>query len=105
MELIKKELDLLQEPNNLIVLPLSHRSKVVVLAHDRSGHLGWEKVLPMIRRNFAWPLMSKLVKDYCSSCQPCQRKERSGPRREPMVTRAIRNVPFEEVAIDLVGPL
>ena len=80
------------------------RSKVLELAHDRYGHLGWKKkVQPMIRRNFACPLMSMSVKDYCSSCEPCQRNKRSLTTRPPMVTWAIRTLLLEQVAIDLVG--
>ena len=57
-----------------------------------------------IMRSIVWPLMTTHIKQYCLSCENCQRMARSGPRRAPMISRQIKSIPFEDVAIDLVGP-
>ena len=97
--LVKHELDMI-----LIVLPTKYRSQVLKLAHDHSGHYSWRKVLVIVRRSFVWPLMTTHIKQYYLSCENCQRMARSGPKRAPMISREIKSVPFEDVAIDLVGP-
>ena len=35
----------------------------------------------------------------------CQRSNKAGPRRVPMVERPVISRPFEQIALDLVGPL
>ena len=61
-------------------------------------------MLAIVRRLFVWPLMTIHIKQHCLSCEKCQRMARSGPRRAPMISRKIKSIPFEDVAIDLVGP-
>ena len=48
--------------------------------------------------------MTTHIKQCCLSCENCQRMARSGPKRAPTLSREIKSTPFEDVAIDLVGP-
>ncbi len=93
------------EYRDVLVLPKSYRGKVLVLGHDKNGHLGAEKVSKLVGRHFAWPGMVKEIVDYCKSCRVCQVKSKHRPRRAPAVERPLLAEPFESVAIDLVGPL
>ncbi|MBW0463467.1 hypothetical protein O181_003182 [Austropuccinia psidii MF-1] len=45
--------------------------------HDSllAGHPGHEKTLKLIKRDFYWADMNKLIKDYVSSCQQCSRNK------------------------------
>ena len=86
----------------VIVVPKFRRQNILKIAHDRLGHLGHKKVLKIVRRNFTWPRLASEVKAYCDSCQ---RGNKAGPRKAPMVECPVISVPFEQVALDIVGPL
>ena len=62
-------------------------------------------MIKIIRKRFTWPLMSKDVGKYCESCPECQRMNKHGQKRVPMVERVTITEPFEQVALDLVGPM
>ena len=91
-----------------IVVPTALQQKVLYLAHDAplSAHLGTAKTLDRVLQHFYWPGINKTVKDYCRSCDVCQ-KLGKGNRKAiaplqpiPLVTK-----PFSSIAIDIVGPL
>ncbi len=42
-----------------IIVPKSRRSDLIHLAHDKTGHLGYKKVIRIIKQNFVWPLMNR----------------------------------------------
>ncbi len=75
------------------------------IAHEKSGHLGSEKVLRMIKRRFMWPGMTKQVTDHCRSCQTCQLHDKYPPKKALMVERPVLTEPFQSMALDIVGPL
>jgi len=87
-----------------IVLPKS-RSQVLQVAHDQLGHLGYKKMLKTLRRNFTWPLLSKDVITYSLSCTRCQKHNKGGQGKVPVIERTIISEPFEQMVLDLVGPL
>src|ERR1700722_5821884 len=41
--------------------------------HPVSGHLGQNKTLELIRRDYTWPGVRMFVKDYCKPCTTCAR--------------------------------
>jgi hypothetical protein len=47
------------------ILEAEHNSKV-------AGHMGQDKTIELVRRNFFWPEMEKFIEDYISSCPECQ---------------------------------
>ncbi len=93
------------EFREVLVLPTSIRERVLVLGHDRNGHLGAEKVSKLVGRYFVWPGMVREIVKYCRSCEKCQVRSKYKPRRAPAVEQPVLAEPFENVAIDLVGPL
>ena len=95
--------DALDRVIEIIVAPKSRRMKILQVAHDRLGHLRTKKVIKIIRKRFTWSLMSKDVGKYCESCPECQRMNKHGQKRVPMVERVTITEPFEQVALDLVG--
>ena len=51
-----------------LVLPTSHRQKVMAGCHDQIGHLGQDRVLELLRDRFLWPGMHIDVASYINSC-------------------------------------
>ena len=90
---------------HLMMLPVKFRSRVMTLAHERSGHLGARKVKALIRQRFVWPGMAKEVVLHCQSCEVCQTCKKSKARKVPLMEREVLSEPFEVLAIDIVGPL
>ncbi len=78
-----------EEFREVLVLPKDYREGVMILAHDRNGHLSADKVGKMIGRYFVWPGMVRDLIGYCSSCGLCQRKSKQKPRRAPAVERPV----------------
>ena len=85
-------------------LPKEYREKCLTLAHENMGHMGRNKVSDHIRQYFYWPSITADAMNHIKSCEPCQKKDKTSPRRAQMQSREIVTVPSERVAIDLVGP-
>ncbi len=97
-----------QETINQIVIPYVLRGKILLLSHSvpASGHLGRAKTQKRILRYFFWPGLNKDVKEYCRSCDVCQRTMRAcKPVKVPMQKPPIVEKPFGRVSIDIVGAL
>lgn len=88
-----------------IVVPKNRRKTLLKLAHDKSGHIGARKVADILGKRFMWPNMSVDIHQFCQSCVACQRSNRRGQAKAPMIERPIVTEPFEVVAMDIVGPL
>ncbi|XP_075777530.1 uncharacterized protein LOC142827202 [Pelodiscus sinensis] len=90
-----------------LLVPARYRRQVLDLAHANpwAGHLGREKTLQRIMQRFFWPGVYKEVRDFCESCPECQRTAQGGVPKAPLVPLPVVEVPFDRVALDLVGPL
>ncbi len=84
------------------MVPRAFRNKILEVAHDVTGHLGADKVIAIVNKHFLWPGMSKDIFMYCRECAVCQRKSKHNPKKVPVV---ILSEPYEDVAVDIVGPL
>ena len=65
------ELDALNQPLTMIVLPKFHRKKVLHLAHEKSGHISKQKTQKLIKCSFVWPLLAKDIASHCNTCDSC----------------------------------
>lgn len=90
-----------------LLVPQQYRRKVLDLAHDDvlGGHLGVEKTEARITDRFYWPGLKAEVRRYCTSCPTCQLTAPVTHFRNPLVPLPIIEVPFERIAMDIVGPL
>ena len=61
------------------------------------GHLDHRKIVTIIKQNFVWPLLHKEARLYCESCPLCQKQNKGGQRRHPMMERQVITQP-------VVGP-
>ncbi|XP_065438320.1 uncharacterized protein LOC135981052 [Chrysemys picta bellii] len=91
-----------------LVVPQKFRHKLLYLAHDipLAGHQGIRRTRQRLLQNFYWPGVFTNVRQYCRSCDPCQRvgkardKGKAALRPLPIIEE-----PFQKVAMDIVGPL
>lgn len=87
-----------------LVPPESLRNNIVQLAHE--GHMGISKTKERIRQDFWWPGLDLMVERVVRDCVPCFLSDKIlKPRQSPMVCRKLPMCPWDEVAIDIVGPL
>ena len=103
--IIQKMIDPVMGEVERIVVPKHRQQRLLELAHERNGHLGYRKVIAMLIKQFTWPNLSSDVTRHCKSCEICQRASKSGQKRVPMVERPVVTEPFEVIALDIVDPL
>ena len=95
---------------NALVLPNAHNlyHRVLSLCHDHpmSGHLGTTKTLDFVLRRFWWPGVRNFVREYCSTCDSCQRvkPEHTFPAGK-LLPHAIPSLKWREVTMDFVTDL
>ncbi|XP_061118150.1 uncharacterized protein LOC133141600 [Conger conger] len=90
-----------------LLVPQSHTSKILYLAHTHllGAHLGREKTQERILSWFYWPGIKRAVEDYCRQCAVCQLHSPKVTYRNPLIPLPIIDVPFRRIAMDIVGPL
>ena len=91
-----------------MVVPQKLRSDVLKIAHDgvMSGHFGIRKTTDKTLSQFYWPHVRRDVRNYCKSCDMCQKtipKGRVG--KLPLGKMPLIDTPFTRIAIDLIGPI
>eukprot|EP00731_Ephydatia_muelleri_P034670 Em0071g11a len=73
------------------------------VVHRPAGHLGMQKTLAKIRSRFYWVGQRKDVKEWCRRCTECASQKSPPAARGPMKV-AVTGVPFQRVAMDIIGP-
>jgi len=89
------------EDGNLIktILESEHDSKI-------AGHMGQDKTIELIRRNFWWPKMDERIIDYVRSCPECQKNKTA--RHHPYGLASPLELPFapwQSIAKDFITEL
>ncbi|XP_055623840.1 uncharacterized protein K02A2.6-like [Toxorhynchites rutilus septentrionalis] len=85
-----------------IVIPQSLRQRVLQIAHE--GHPGIRIMKSHLRTNSWWPKMDQDVERYVKACRGCVLV--SAPNQpEPMIRKTLPSRPWEQIAIDFLGPL
>ena len=91
-----------------IVVPKKYRVKIMEVAHDppMAAHMGVARTKQRIIENFYWPGIDAEVRRFCLSCDKCQRNTPKGKMRNaPLQHVPIVTTPFEQVAVDIIGPI
>jgi len=81
------------------ILESEHDSRV-------AGHMGQDKTIELIRRNFWWPKMNERIIDFVRSCPECQRNKAS--RHQPYgltSTLELPYAPWQSIAMDFITEL
>uniref|UniRef100_A0A8C5PDU0 Gypsy retrotransposon integrase-like protein 1 n=1 Tax=Leptobrachium leishanense TaxID=445787 RepID=A0A8C5PDU0_9ANUR len=97
-----------QVPHRQLVVPGKYRRDLLKIGHDipLAGHLGHRRTLHRLTQSFFWPGLSGDVRDYCRTCEVCQRVGKRGDTRKATLRPLpIVGEPFRRVAVDLIGPL
>ena len=90
------------------IVPNRLRTEVLKLGHEGvlAGHLGTKRTADRILAHFFWPGIFGDIKRFCQSCDICQRTVNKGSvKKAPVQEVPLVHLPFQKVAIDLIGPL
>jgi len=93
--------DLLWVPQGLIqrVPESEHDTKV-------AGHMGQDKTIELIRRNFWWPKMNERIIDFVRSCLECQQNKASQHRPYGLSSPLeLPYAPWQSIAMDFITEL
>jgi len=76
--------------------------------HDTrvAGHMGQDKTIELIRRNFWWPKMNERIIDFVRSCPECQKNKAA--RHQPYGLSSPLELPYapwQSVAMDFITEL
>ncbi|XP_063315604.1 uncharacterized protein LOC134615116 [Pelobates fuscus] len=91
-----------------LVVPMKYRLELLKIAHDipLAGHLGLNRTKHRLTQRFFWPDISKELRQYCQSCDVCQKVVKRGDRRKiNLYPLPIIADPFGRIAVDFIGPL
>ena len=90
-----------------LIVPRSYVSKVLYMAHSHllGAHLGMDKTRDRVLGRFYWPGVKKDIEDYFRACPECQRTTPRPSVRNPLIPMPLIEVPFDRLALDIVGPL
>jgi len=89
------------------VVPASLQEQVLHLEHNATlaGHSGKSRIYAAMRRYYYWVGMAADVVSYVRNCDSCARQHlRPLARRSPF-TLFLATIPFQDIAVDLYGPL
>jgi hypothetical protein len=86
-------------PDALVQAVLRHHHGAPLL-----GHNGQSRVYELMKRRYHWPCMRRDVRDWVRGCQACQKRKTPRPMRAGLTRPMMASRPFQQVAIDIVGP-
>ena len=84
-----------------LVIPTSWKYTVLVEAHDKLGHQGNTCTYCLIKCQYYWKGMNKVIRKYIANCTLCHR-EKAKVQSYPLQITKIPDRPFDKIAIDLV---
>jgi len=89
-------------------IPAAAVQRVMESEHDTrvAGHMGQDKTIELIRRNFWWPKMNDRILDFVRSCPECQKNKTA--RHQPYGLSSPLELPYapwQSVAMDFITEL
>ena len=67
--------------------------------------MGRKKTGNRVLQRFYWPTLFQDVAEKCKTCPECQKTASRPKLTAPLIPLPIVDVPFEHIAMDIVGPL
>ena len=98
----------IQSNTRRIVVPRSLVPEVLALCHDSpsAGHLGLQKTIHRVSREFFWQNWKKDVKSHVDGCRSCKVNKHGKPSATNLPTlHVVSDGPGDLVAMDIQGPL
>ena len=86
-----------------ILLPRSLVDQVIKGLHDDNGHLGFDRVMELIRTRFYWPRMAREVKSKLQNCQRCIRRKTPTTKRCSSLVNLTSTYPMELLCMDFLS--
>jgi len=104
---IRLEGELLYRKKKLWI-PAGNVQQVIESEHDTkiAGHMGQDKTIELIRRNFWWPKMNERIVDFVRSCPECQKNKAA--RHQPYGLSSpleLPHAPWQSIAMDFITEL
>jgi len=104
---IKIQSNLLYRKEKLWI-PAAAVQRAMESEHDTrvAGHMGQDKTIELIRRNFWWPKMNERIIDFVRSCPECQKNKAA--RHQPYGLSSPLELPYapwQSVAMDFITEL
>ena len=96
------------QASSQLVVPRKYKTTVLKLAHESvlAGHFSTKKTVSRILAEFWWPGCQADCTRFCKSCDMCQRTYPRGKvTKAPLGDMPVIDVPFQRIAVDIVGPL
>ena len=84
-----------------LVLPKVLRNDIIKELHS-DVHFSYQKVWYKVKEKYWWPQMFKDIKDFCSSCIPCQQAK--GHQKRPPLIPIESQYPWQIVGVDITEP-
>ena len=84
------------------------RLKIKEAKHDSkvAGHIGMDKTMEMVDRNFNWPEMTKDMEDYVRSCEDCQKNKAARHKRHGTLhPLELSYAPWDSISMDFITQL
>jgi hypothetical protein len=80
-------------------------TQLIDQAHNALGHFGDQRTTEYIRRWYWWPQVTKDVREFCKTCEACQRAK--GSNQHPtgkLHPLPIPIKPWDSIGMDFIGP-
>ena len=87
-----------------ICIPDVLLEQMVAFYHQVLGHTGSTRVYMAMAQHFKHPKMLEMVKKLTSTCDSCQKNKRSTIEYGKLPPRIAGDVPWSDIAVDLIGP-
>jgi len=93
---------------SMLWVPEQMVRKILESEHDTkvAGHMGQDKTIELVRRNFWWPKMDERIIDFVRSCPECQKNKAS--RHQPYGLSSPLELPYapwQSIAMDFITDL
>ena len=88
------------------LVPASRRLELFEALHSRpeSGHLGYDRVYPLVQQRFFWIGVASDVRAWLKCCAVCQRSKTYDKKGRYPLVQELAGAPMERCAIDVSGP-
>jgi hypothetical protein len=87
-----------------ICIPTNQLIALVRWFHGLLGHCGIHRLCNSITTNFSHPRLRATADNVIKHCRACQINKLTGPGYGKLPPREATALPFQEVAIELIGP-
>ena len=97
---------ILKHGNNRVVCPEHMKEEVLQLHHDSpfSGHRAYDPTLASIIKRYYWNFLPSQVKNYCQSCDMCQRFNYACLHNRAPLKSIVVSRPWQMLGLDVIGP-